>query len=63
MAIFHHPFTDIKKLSDSLPFEPDNFLQYPDQESPSILGSKGKERYSSRIMNDQMPDDEGQSCR
>ena len=26
MAMFHHSFTDVEKLSDSLPFEPDNFL-------------------------------------
>ena len=31
-----------RKLSDSLPFEPDNFLQKPDQGSLPTLGSKGK---------------------
>ena len=33
-----------------------NSLFYPDQGSPPTLGDKGKERYSLRIISDQMPD-------
>ena len=42
MVIFHHPFTHIKKLSISLPFEPDNFFLYLDQGSPSTLGANAR---------------------
>ena len=57
MAIFHHSFTDVEKLFDSLPFEPDNF---PSITRPRITPYTGEQRqkkgYSLRSLNDQMPD-------
>ena len=53
---FHHPFTDIEKLSIVTPFEPDKF---PFISRPRItLHTKGQRRreISSRAISNQMPD-------
>ena len=56
MAIFHHPFTDIEKLSIVTPFEPDKF---PSISRPRItlhIGGQRRREISSRAISDQMPD-------
>ena len=60
MTIFHHPFTDIEKLSIVTPFELDKFLSIS---RPRItLHTRGQRRreISSRAISDQMHDVERQ---
>ena len=42
MIIFHHSFTDVEKLSDSLPFELDYFLSITRPRITPTLGAKAK---------------------
>ena len=42
MAIFHHPFTDIEKLSIVTPFEPDFSFFIPTKDHPPYWGEKAK---------------------
>ena len=56
MTIFHHPFTNIEKLSIVTPFEPDKF---PSMSQPRItFHTRGQSRreISSQVINDQMPE-------
>ena len=56
MTIFHHPFTDIEKLSIVTPFEPDKFPSIsPTKDHPPHWGQRRRE-ISSRTISDQMPD-------
>ena len=56
MAIIHHPFTDIEKLSIVTPFKLDKF---PSISRPRItlhIEGQRQREISSRARNDQMPD-------
>ena len=56
MIIFHHPFTDIEKLSIVTPFEPDKFpsISRP-RITPHMRGQKRRE-ISSRAISNKKPD-------
>ena len=56
MAIFHHPFTDIEKLSIVTSFELDKFHFISRSRITFHIGGQRQREISSRAISDQMPD-------
>ena len=56
MTIFHHPFTDIEKLSIVTPFEPDKFSSISRPRITLHIGGQRRRKIFSQSISDQMPD-------